>query len=646
MKSLLSLWLYALACLVATTAPALADLRSNPVWYDVNAVGTAPDWHYRVAVTIPAGASINSTIKVDINFSALATQLGVVGTLDLNSIRVVRPGGTLAAIQEYNDSIFAGATNALNNQRGEVRFILQDSGPTTYWVYFDGIENGVKPVNPQPVVGGNFEHDSSGAAQPLSWNAPSGAGTLDSQVRPSETVSVTTDGPGASPLTKSTDGTPHSGNFSYMIGARSANETTGLISSRILTRTFAVPSTNPGTFTVRWRPEGWDSSAFDAFTVTLTGSTSTQVVGPAGNYASAPFSPNFGGVAQSAVESGYGPYNGYDLTSGGAHTLGMAQALGAETWFTRSVPLDAFAGQTVTISVLTSHTELYRSWFHVDDIEWSVVSGTVGEVQAFGVDILSPVTSIAPNQPLPIRARVDANPTAAVTPVTANIINATGTVMASAIPLFNDGTHGDIAAGDAIWTNDGSDVANPTIAATIAMTGWMVRVFARDASTSSIGAQNGLARGPGTGAAAETQANFWNIDDQTYNVEGAALSVTKTSAPISDPANGVSNPKAVPGAVIRYCITIANAGPATASQVTATDALPTSLLYVPGSMRSGGSCETASNIEDDDASDNDEGDGVTGFVTGAILNFTTASITNAQTVALTFNAIIDDGSNF
>jgi uncharacterized repeat protein (TIGR01451 family) len=645
MKSLLSLWLCVLAAMAVST-PALADLRSNPVWYDVNAVGTAPDWHYRVAITIPSGASINSTIKVDINFATIATQLGIIGTLDLNSIRVVRPDGTLAAIQEYNDSIFGGVTDALNNRRGEVRFILQDAGPTTYWVYFDGTENGTKPANPQQVVGGNFEQDSSGAAQPRSWNAPTGTGTLDAQVRPAETVSVTTDGVGVTPLTKSTDGNPNSGSFSYLIGARSANETTGIVSTRALTRTFVVPATNPGQFTVRWRPEGWDSSAFDALTIAIIGSTTTEVVGPSGNYATAPFSPNFGGAEQTLLQSGYGPYNGFDLSSLGVHTLGMAQTLGSQTWFTASVSLAAFAGQTVTLSISTSHADQYRSWFHIDDIEWSVVTATIGTAQGFGVDLVSPTSVIAPNQQITVRAVVDAAPTAATNPVTATILNAGGTVVASGILLFNDGTRGDVTANDHIWTNDGSDSANPTLAATTAMTGWKVRVFARDASTSSIGAQNGLIRGPGTGAAAETQANYWNIDEQTYSVEGAALSVTKTSAPLSDPVNGASNPKALPGAIVRYCITIANAGPATASQVTATDAIPASLFYVPGSMRSGGSCETANTIEDDDASDTDEGDGITGFVSGTVLNFITASISNAQTVALTFNAIIDDGSVF
>lgn len=642
-----SLWLFVMFCLMAAHSPARADLRSNPVWYDQNAVGTAPDWHFRLAINVPAGASVNSTIKADVDFASVGSSLGGSGTLDLNSFRIVRPNGTLAVQQEYSDTVFAGTTDAVGNNRGEIRFILEDSGPVTYWIYFDINENGAKPPNPQPRIGGNFEASSSGTAQPSGWNSPTGTGVLDAQVRPAETVSVTTDGPGASPTTKSTNGNPLTGAFSYLIGARSANETAGSTTSRTITRTINVPATNPGNFTIRWRPEGWDSSPFDFLTVDLIGTTTVQVVGPThGNYATVPFSPNFGANQAGLLESGYGRYNGFDLTTLGVHTQGMTQTLGSEVWFTRSVSLAAFAGQTITLSITSTHVEEFRTWFHIDDVEWSVVSATVSTAQGFGVNITAPTTPIAPNQPLTIRATVDATPTASTNPVTVNIYDSGGTLVQSGIKLFNDGTHGDAVAGDALWANDGTDAAHPTIPATTNMTNWQVRVFARDGSTSLIGAQNGLIRGPGSGAAAETQANFWNIDEQTYSVEGAALTVTKTSAPISDPVSGAANPKAIPGAVVRYCILIANAGPATASLVTATDALPATLNYVAGSMRSGGSCDTATTVEDDDSNDGGEGDGVTGNIVGATLNFASTAIANTQTVALVFDAIIDDGTNF
>jgi uncharacterized repeat protein (TIGR01451 family) len=70
-------------------------------------------------------------------------------------------------------------------------------------------------------------------------------------------------------------------------------------------------------------------------------------------------------------------------------------------------------------------------------------------------------------------------------------------------------------------------------------------------------------------------------------------------------ADGVSatNPKAIPGATIRYCITVSNAGPGTAAGLSASDADSLQLAtYVAGSMRTGSSCGAAATAEDDNAS--------------------------------------------
>ena len=44
-----------------------------------------------------------------------------------------------------------------------------------------------------------------------------------------------------------------------------------------------------------------------------------------------------------------------------------------------------------------------------------------------------------------------------------------------------------------------------------------------------------------------------------YTVAAANISVFKSSVVISDPVNGTTNPKAIPGAIIEYCISVANA---------------------------------------------------------------------------------------
>jgi uncharacterized repeat protein (TIGR01451 family) len=60
-------------------------------------------------------------------------------------------------------------------------------------------------------------------------------------------------------------------------------------------------------------------------------------------------------------------------------------------------------------------------------------------------------------------------------------------------------------------------------------------------------------------------------DNGTYHVKSADLTATKSSCVVSDPVNGTSNPKRIPGAVIRYEIEIKNNGSAEAKDVQVTD---------------------------------------------------------------------------
>ena len=68
--------------------------------------------------------------------------------------------------------------------------------------------------------------------------------------------------------------------------------------------------------------------------------------------------------------------------------------------------------------------------------------------------------------------------------------------------------------------------------------------------------------------------------EDDYTVLAASLTATKTSRVISDPLNGSTNPKAIPGAVVEYCIAVANAaGSATAGGITISDTLPAETTY-------------------------------------------------------------------
>ena len=96
-------------------------------------------------------------------------------------------------------------------------------------------------------------------------------------------------------------------------------------------------------------------------------------------------------------------------------------------------------------------------------------------------------------------------------------------------------------------------------------------------------------------------------DDDQYNVVTAALTVIKSQAVISDPFNGAVNPKAIPGAVIEYCVDINNTGATQADAIVLTDAIPTNTTYLAGSIRvgvtgAGTSCTSGTGtLEDDDA---------------------------------------------
>ncbi|WP_298200302.1 hypothetical protein [Novosphingobium sp.] len=66
----------------------------------------------------------------------------------------------------------------------------------------------------------------------------------------------------------------------------------------------------------------------------------------------------------------------------------------------------------------------------------------------------------------------------------------------------------------------------------------------------------------------------------SYTVAAAVLSVNKYATIISDPINGTTNPKAIPGAVLEYCLAVANGtGAATATGLTLSDPLPSTVTY-------------------------------------------------------------------
>lgn len=87
----------------------------------------------------------------------------------------------------------------------------------------------------------------------------------------------------------------------------------------------------------------------------------------------------------------------------------------------------------------------------------------------------------------------------------------------------------------------------------------------------------GDADGP---SASEGSRDGVHSDDSAYIVSNATIGVSKSYSVVSDPINGTSSPKAIPGAVVRYSIAIANTGGASAILSTISDVLNANLQVV------------------------------------------------------------------
>lgn len=121
------------------------------------------------------------------------------------------------------------------------------------------------------------------------------------------------------------------------------------------------------------------------------------------------------------------------------------------------------------------------------------------------------------------------------------------------------------------------------------------------------------------------------------NTRIAPLVVSKVSSVVADGIN-MADPKAIPGATLRYCIMVRNPGTLAATNVITTDVLPGGLVYRPGTTRTGTSCAATNSIEDDDATGADETDPFgTSFGSGTLTGFA-ASLAAGASFAINFEA--------
>lgn len=131
------------------------------------------------------------------------------------------------------------------------------------------------------------------------------------------------------------------------------------------------------------------------------------------------------------------------------------------------------------------------------------------------------------------------------------------------------------------------------------------------------------------------------IHDVTFCRPTTNLTIAKTSSVVSDPTNGTTDPKAIPGATMRYCILVTNNGSGTATGINVADPLPASTTFVPGSLRSGTSCAGATAIEDDNAAGADESDPFGASIGGTTVAATAPTLAPGNALAIAFNVTIN-----
>ncbi len=102
----------------------------------------------------------------------------------------------------------------------------------------------------------------------------------------------------------------------------------------------------------------------------------------------------------------------------------------------------------------------------------------------------------------------------------------------------------------------------------------------------------------GTAASSSNTLTVMIRDDPSYSaITGVdiepVLGMTKVSNVVSDPVNGTTNPRAIPGATVHYCVTITNPGTQSVGSVVQTDPLPSAVTFVAGTLKEGTTCANA-----------------------------------------------------
>lgn len=166
--------------------------------------------------------------------------------------------------------------------------------------------------------------------------------------------------------------------------------------------------------------------------------------------------------------------------------------------------------------------------------------------------------------------------------------------------------------------------------------GTLGAIVAETAGADTAGMDTVFADGDGPGADDGPARDGKHSDDDAFVVSVTALSVTKTVTLVSDTINGTTNPKAIPGAILEYCLLLDNAGGTAATAVNIADTLPAQVAYKAGTLRTGATCATANTVEDDDSDDGSDSDGFAASVAAGVLTGQVATLASGGTAAIRF----------
>lgn len=134
-----------------------------------------------------------------------------------------------------------------------------------------------------------------------------------------------------------------------------------------------------------------------------------------------------------------------------------------------------------------------------------------------------------------------------------------------------------------------------------------------------------------------------------YKVSSANLAIVKSSTVIWDPVNLFVNPKAIPGAIIEYCLVVKNSGTANADDLVLNDPIPTETTYEADSIYIGltgtdTTCDArTTGTMQSDAADLDDGEFVAGLLPakGEVTVRTLSVAEPAGTFRVVFRVTVD-----